>query len=97
MAQGTPVVAIAELGTASILIEGQGAMIATEDASLFADKIYHLLSHPEERKALGQAGKLYASSQWSASAKADQMVALYQALIREKLDKTIVDLGVQQA
>jgi 1,2-diacylglycerol 3-alpha-glucosyltransferase len=97
MAQGTPVVAIAELGTASILIEGQGALIATEDAETFADKVHRLLSHPEERKALGQAGKAYASSQWSASAKADHMVTFYQALVCDKADKAVAALGAQQA
>ena len=42
MAQGTPVVAIAELGTASILTEGEGAMIATDNASEFAQKAHRL-------------------------------------------------------
>jgi len=96
MAQSTPVVAIAELGTASILIEGLGALIAPENAQIFADKIHQLLSNPEQRIALGQAGKSYAISQWSASAKADQMVSFYQALIRERLEKQAVKLGVQQ-
>jgi glycosyltransferase involved in cell wall biosynthesis len=96
MAQSTPVVAIAELGTASILIEGLGALIAPENAQIFADKIHQLLSNPEQRIALGQAGQSYAISQWSASAKADQMVSFYQALIRERLEKQAVKLGVQQ-
>ena len=56
MAQSTPVVAIAELGTASILIEGLGARIAPEEAQIFADKIHQLLSNPEERKSLGASG-----------------------------------------
>lgn len=81
MAQGTPVVAIAELGTASILIEGRGAKIAIENASEFADKIQELVLQPQARKALGQTGKSYAMSQWSVSAKADHMVSFYQELI----------------
>ena len=37
MAQGTPVVAIAELGTASILVEGKGALIAPDNTLQFSD------------------------------------------------------------
>jgi 1,2-diacylglycerol 3-alpha-glucosyltransferase len=97
MAQGTPVVAIAELGTASILIEGQGAKIATENAPEFADKIHGLLLQPQERKALGQAGKSYATSQWSASAKAEHMVNFYQELIASNAEsnKVSAQLSIQ--
>lgn len=80
MAQGTPVVAIAELGTASILVEGQGAHIATEDAVLFAQKINHLLSNTLARNILGDVGKTYALKHWSASAKADQMLNFYRVV-----------------
>ena len=96
MAQGTPVVAIAELGTASILIEGHGAKIATENAPEFADKIHSLLLQPKARKALGEAGQQYAITQWSASAKAEHMVNFYQDLIRHtKSKKTSVPLHLQ--
>ncbi len=98
MAQGTPVVAIAELGTASILIEGQGAKIATENAPEFADKIHGLLAQPKARKTLGEAGKKYATSQWSASAKAEHMASFYQSLIsKTESNKTLTQLTVRQA
>ena len=80
MAQGTPVVAIAELGTASILIEGQGAHISREDATEFAGKINDLLGNEIARKILGDMGKSYALKHWSASAKADQMLNFYREL-----------------
>lgn len=97
MAQGTPVVAIAELGTASILIEGQGAKIAVENVPEFAEKIHGLLLQPQERKALGQTGKSYAITQWSASAKAEHMVSFYQELIGSNTEpkKTLNRLRVQ--
>ena len=89
MAQGTPVVAIAELGTASILVEGQGASIATDNVTEFADKVHCLISQPKVCKRLGAAGKVYASSLWSAGAKAEQMAHFYQDLIvRKKLKKS---------
>ncbi len=80
MAQGTPVVAIAELGTASILIEGQGAHIATENELVFAEKINDLLSNSLARSILGEVGKSYALKHWSASAKAEQMLNFYRTV-----------------
>jgi 1,2-diacylglycerol 3-alpha-glucosyltransferase len=80
MAQGTPVVAIAELGTASILVEGQGAHISTEDETVFAQKINDLLGNTLARNILGEAGRAYALKHWSASAKADEMLNFYRAL-----------------
>lgn len=95
MAQGTPVVAIAELGTASILIEGQGARIATDNVTEFADKVHGLITQPKVRNRLGVAGKAYASSLWSASAKAEQMVRFYQDLVlREQLKKSETNVQV---
>ena len=80
MAQGTPVVAIAELGTASILIEGQGAHIATENEIVFADKINDLLNNTLARSILGDVGKSYALKHWSAQTKAEQMLNFYHAV-----------------
>ncbi len=88
MAQGTPVVAIAELGTASILVEGQGAYIATEDEVLFAQKVNELLMNPMALAILGDVGKTYALKYWTASAKADQMLHFYRAVqANYKLEK----------
>ncbi len=84
MAQGTPVVAIAELGTASILIEGQGARIAPDDEEEFAQIVLDMLLQPSARFVLGEAGKEYVSRHWSAPAKASQLVSFYQKTIRNK-------------
>jgi 1,2-diacylglycerol 3-alpha-glucosyltransferase len=80
MAQGTPVVAIAELGTASILVEGQGAHIAIEDEKQFAQMVNELLINPMALTILGDVGKNYAVKHWSASAKADQLLNFYRTL-----------------
>lgn len=87
MAQGTPVVAIAELGTASILIEGEGAMIAPDDAKGFAEKINYLILHHEQRKALGEKAKNYALTRWTASVQAERLISFYQTI------RQIVSLG----
>ena len=80
MTQATPVVAIAELGTKSILVEGQGAHIATEDENAFAQKMNDLLTNPSACKLLGEAGRAYALKHWSANAKAEQMLHFYRGL-----------------
>jgi glycosyltransferase involved in cell wall biosynthesis len=82
MAQGTPVVAIAELGTASILVDGQGARIAPDNEARFAQIVHDLLTQPIERLVLGEAGKAYVTQHWTAYAKAVQKAGFYQKLIQ---------------
>jgi len=84
MAQGTPVVAIAELGTASILVDGQGALIAPDDVVGFSDKVKHLLMYPEERFELGVQARSYVLAKWTASIQAERMVQFYGALINAR-------------
>jgi 1,2-diacylglycerol 3-alpha-glucosyltransferase len=98
MAQGTPVVAIAELGTASILIEGQGAMIATENESEFAQKVHYLLNNHMQRNQLGECARAYAHSKWSAVTQTERMLKFYDALINktESADNNSVKLSIQQ-
>lgn len=81
MAQGTPVVAIAELGTASILVEGEGAMIAPEDEAAFMQKVRSLLANPVHCNYLGERAKSYAQNNWSAAKQAQRMVQFYVELL----------------
>lgn len=81
MAQGTPVVAIAELGTASILIEGVGALIAPDNAQGFAARVDELLQHPEQCYELGKSALRYASENWTARRQAERMLHFYHHLI----------------
>ena len=83
MAQGTPVVSIAELGTKSLLIEGEGAMISTENVTEFADKVAYLLSHETERAALGVRAKAYVAKRWTDKAQAERLVRFYKQLIAD--------------
>ena len=84
MAQGTPVVAIAELGTTSILVDGQGALIAPDDVAGFSDKVKHLLMYPEERFELGVQARSYVLAKWTASIQAERMVQFYGAIINAR-------------
>lgn len=81
MAQGIPVVAIAELGTKSILIEGEGALIAPEDTQLFDGRVYELLADREQRLALGKAAHRYALKRWTSRVQAERMLDFYGQLI----------------
>ena len=81
MAQAIPVVAIAELGTKSILIEGEGALIAPEDAQLFAERVYELFANSEKRLALGKVAHSYALKRWTSRVQAERMLGFYQQLI----------------
>jgi len=90
MAQGTPVVAIAELGTASILINGRGALISAESTLDFSEKVHHLLIYPEERLALGCSAKEYALEKWTAKVQAVRMVNFYEQL--GDANVTVIDL-----
>ncbi len=84
MAQSTPVVAIAELGTASILVEGEGAMIAVEDEAEFAHKVHALLANPVHRAHLGARAREYAQEKWFAEKQAERMIAFYLQMMSEK-------------
>lgn len=83
MAQATPVVSIAELGTKSILIEGEGVLISTENTIEFADKVDYLLSHEEARLALGAKAKAYVAKRWTDKAQAERLVRFYKQLVTD--------------
>jgi len=82
MAQGVPVVSIAEMGTRDVLREGQGVWIAHEEVEDFADKVMRLLADRQARVALGEAGRDYAHH-WSAGSMAERMLQFYQGVVAQ--------------
>ncbi|MEN9724789.1 MAG: hypothetical protein RLZZ98_298 [Pseudomonadota bacterium] len=78
MAQGTPVVAIAELGTKSILVEGKGALIAPENELVFAEKVNALLSNKTLRNKLSKAALSYVKTNWTDKAQTIRMIDFYK-------------------
>ena len=84
MAQGTAVVALAELGTKSILIEGEGVLISKDDTQDFADKVSTLLSDPQKRKSIGEKGRQYAKDKWGANVLAKKIAKFYKTIITQK-------------
>lgn len=81
MAQSRPVVAIAELGTKSILLEGEGVLIAPEDEQVFAERVHTLLNDKKLAAHVASRGHAYVSQQWTIDAKATQMVKVYKRVI----------------
>ena len=81
MAQSTPVVSIAEMGTRDVLKEGEGVLIAREDAGEFAGKVVSLLRNAEARDRLGKAGRCYALT-WSSRMQAERLVDYYHSIIQ---------------
>jgi 1,2-diacylglycerol 3-alpha-glucosyltransferase len=88
MAQSTPVVAIAELGTASILRQEQGALIAKDDELHFAEQVQTLLIDHQLRERVGKQGKRYVEQVWSSEAQAKKLLECYQCLMLENLPLT---------
>lgn len=83
MAQGTPVVAVAEMGTRSILAEGRGAQIAPLEEAGFAQKVVALLNDAGARKALGEEASRHALG-WSSRQMAERMLAFYQQVMASR-------------
>jgi len=80
MASGTPVVALAVMGTRDVLREGEGARIAPDDPEGFADVVTRLMRDTSAREELSRRATAYAAT-WSASATAARLVQLYAELL----------------
>jgi 1,2-diacylglycerol 3-alpha-glucosyltransferase len=76
MAQGTPVVSTAELGTRSILTEGCGAIVVPEDEAAFAAAVVSTLEMKEGDPRRVQL-RAHAES-WASQAMARRLVAFYE-------------------
>lgn len=78
-ALGVPVVSTAVMGTATVLADARGAVVAPPDLDGFAAAVDGLLRDPSRRAALAAAGPQDAA-RWSAPALARRLEALYQDL-----------------
>lgn len=80
LAAGTPVLALAEMGTIEILAPGQGTVIAPGDPTGFAAELAGLLQDRPRLAALARAAPAYAH-QWSDQALAGRLAHLYQDIV----------------
>jgi hypothetical protein len=79
MAQGTPVVSTAELGTQFVLQSGCGAIVVPEERRAFADAVLRVLRDEHLHHELSVAGRSYAE-QWSSAALARRLAELYRSI-----------------
>ncbi len=83
MAQGVPVVALAEMGTKDVLKPGSGVLIAENDIEDFSAKVMYLLRDNSAATQLGDVGRAYAGT-WSASTQAEHMADFYLEVIERQ-------------
>lgn len=83
MAQGVPVVALAEMGTKDVLKHGEGVLVAENNIEDFSAKVSFLLKNSLAATRLGDRGKAYAKS-WSASLLAEQLAEFYLDVIERQ-------------
>lgn len=84
MAQDTPVVSTAVLGTRSILREGEGAHIAPDDVQGFAAAVDHVLAAGGRASPYAATARGYALT-WSSSASAARLADLYRETIATRV------------
>ncbi len=95
MQAGTPVVSTAVMGTAEVMADQEGGLVAEEDVADFAAKVCRLLRDDGLRAGL-QAQAVRKAARWSAPATAERMSQLYaDAIARAK--SGAVQLGVESA
>jgi len=80
MALGLPVVSTAVMGTAEVLRDHQGCLVAKEDVEDFAAKVNRLLLDEGLRRALSTSAIEYAK-RWSEDAFAERLVAYYYSIM----------------
>ena len=88
MAQGTPVVSTAELGTRSILTPACGAFVVSEDEEAFAAATAEALALRPDDPRRGQL-RAHAES-WASQAMAQRLAAFYDR-VRETAPSSLID------
>lgn len=84
LAAGTPVVAVAKMGVADVLVDGQGALLVKEPVlSEFVEKVEQLLCNENLYEQMSKIAKEYVVKNWSIDAKALLLESSYLKAIEE--------------
>ncbi|MEJ0086347.1 MAG: glycosyltransferase [Pseudomonadota bacterium] len=89
MAQGTPVVSTAELGTRSILTPGCGAFVVPEEEQVFAQQVVNALALKQDDPRRAQL-RAHAES-WASHAMARRLISFYERVIAEAQESVRVN------
>lgn len=79
MAQGTPVVSNAEMGTLDVLVADRGARIVPLEEAIYADAVAEFLTTTRLRSEMSHSAREHALA-WSSQAMAERLAALYHEL-----------------
>jgi len=80
LAQGTPVVSTAVMGTVDVLRDARGAWVVPEDEAAFAAVVAAVLTEPDRRATLSALARLDARA-WSSRAMAERLLSVYESVI----------------
>lgn len=80
LALGLPVVALAEMGTRDVVREGEGCLIAPNDAQGFAARVLEIIDHPHQARQLATQAVIAAEA-WQEDRVAARLVQFYQDTI----------------
>ena len=86
LAQGTPVVSTAVMGTMDVLQGVQGGIVVPEDVDLFADATARVLRDPALRETLSAHAREDAA-RWSSKVMAERLLRLYEGVIEADLSR----------
>lgn len=87
MQAGTPVVSTAVMGTAEVMADRRGGLVADEDEAGFAATVARLLDEPDLRASLA-AEAIDKAATWSAPATTERVVQLYAGLVAGAASRT---------
>lgn len=83
MAAGCPVVATAAGGPLDTVVNGEtGWLVPPNDAGALAERICHVLSHPEEARIMGEKGRRRALDHFSLERLVNQMAEIFEEVGR---------------
>ena len=82
MAQGTPVVAIAEMGIASVIKNNEGAFATKDNLEEFVSCVKKLISNDKLHASQSKKAYKYVKENWAATAQAEKVVSFYKASIK---------------
>jgi glycosyltransferase involved in cell wall biosynthesis len=83
MAAGLPVVATNVGGLPELVVDGQtGWLVPARDPAMLADCLRRLIADAEKREAMGAAGRERARKQFSLARMVEQIVAVYDGVLR---------------
>jgi glycosyltransferase involved in cell wall biosynthesis len=80
LACGTPLVAVREGGVQETVLDGQVGLLTARDESAFAAAVEQLLTQPERRAEMGQAGQAHIRRQWTWDRSATCLDEIFHAL-----------------